>query len=71
MLVLTRNLNEALLIGADVVVRVLGIEVAPDGIHVRVKLGIQAPRETEILREELITNGVETHANLRSPDKRR
>ena len=48
MLVLTRKVDQRILIGADVEVVVLGI----DGDHVR--LGIQAPRQIPVLRYELI-----------------
>ncbi|MDR5708991.1 MAG: carbon storage regulator CsrA [Armatimonadota bacterium] len=47
MLVLTRKLNEAIRIGAEVEVRVLGIE----GNQVR--LGILAPRSIPVHREEV------------------
>jgi len=46
-LVLSRKENEGLVIGEGIVVRVIGIE---DG---RVRLGIQAPREISIHREEI------------------
>ncbi len=48
MLILTRRPNQALLIGSDVIVTVLEV----DG-H-RVRLGIAAPRDIPILRDELI-----------------
>jgi carbon storage regulator len=48
MLILTRRPNQALLIGSDVIVTVL--EVDGD----RVRLGIAAPRDIPILRDELI-----------------
>ena len=47
MLVLSRKLMERIQIGDDVVVTVLGIR----GNHVRV--GINAPKETRVLRSEL------------------
>lgn len=47
MLILTRKLEEAIVIDGNIVVRVLGIE---DG---RVKLGIAAPKNIAVLREEL------------------
>ncbi|TVR47983.1 MAG: carbon storage regulator [Planctomycetota bacterium] len=49
MLVLTRKVDEAIHIGNDVVVRVLGVEK-----NGQVKLGISAPRQLRILREELL-----------------
>ncbi len=47
MLVLTRKFNEVIHIGDNVTVRVLRIR------DNAVKLGIDAPRDIEILREEL------------------
>jgi len=47
MLVLTRHVNESIAIGDSIVVTVLGIEGD------RVKLGISAPREIQILRQEV------------------
>lgn len=48
MLVLSRKTNQALHIGKDIVVRVLGISGG------QVKLGFDAPKETLILRDELM-----------------
>lgn len=48
MLILTRKSNERIFIGDDVVLVVLGIE------NNRVKLGIDAPPEIAILREEIV-----------------
>jgi len=48
MLVLARKLNEAIKIGDNIEVKVLSIE---NGV---VKLGIDAPRSIEILRNELL-----------------
>jgi carbon storage regulator len=48
MLILTRRPNQALLIGSEVTVTVL--EINGD----RVRLGIAAPREIPILRDELL-----------------
>ncbi|NMC54085.1 MAG: carbon storage regulator CsrA [Chloroflexi bacterium] len=47
MLVLTRRKDESLLIGDDIVVTILGIEGD------KVKIGIAAPQEIPILREEV------------------
>jgi carbon storage regulator len=47
MLVLSRKENEGIVIGEGIVVRVMGIE---DG---RVRLGIEAPREVPVHREEV------------------
>jgi len=48
MLILTRRSNERILIGDDIVLVVLGIE------NNRVKLGIEAPANVTILREEIV-----------------
>lgn len=49
MLVLSRKLNQEIRIGENIVVRVIGIK----GNQVR--LGIVAPDEVPVLREELLT----------------
>ena len=48
MLVLARKLNESIVIGEDITVKVVSVE---NGV---VKLGIDAPREVSIIRSELI-----------------
>lgn len=48
MLVLSRKLNETILIGNDIRVTILGI----DGD--KIKLGIEAPKTIKVFREELI-----------------
>lgn len=48
MLVLTRKLDESIIIGDDIEVKVISIE---KGI---VKLGIEAPRDVSIVRNELL-----------------
>ena len=48
LLVLSRKLNESLIIGEDIVISVLAID------RDKIKLGIEAPREIPIVREELI-----------------
>lgn len=47
MLVLVRKRDESIIIGGDIVVTVLGVEGD------RVRVGIKAPREISILRQEL------------------
>ena len=56
MLVLARKLNEAIVIGDDITVRVISIE---KGV---VKLGIDAPKDVSIIRNELLEDVKE--ANL-------
>ena len=48
MLALTRRADEAILIGDDIVVTVLGIEGG------QVRIGIEAPSRIKILRDELV-----------------
>lgn len=48
MLVLSRRLNETIVIGDNIRITLLGIEGD------KIKLGIDAPRSTRIVREELI-----------------
>jgi carbon storage regulator len=47
MLVLTRKPEQSIIIAGDIVVTVLGVEGG------RVKLGIQAPEDVSIVREEV------------------
>ncbi len=47
MLVLARKVNESITIGDDVVIKVIGVE----GMQVR--LGIDAPRNVRVLRQEI------------------
>lgn len=47
MLVLTRDVNEIIRIGGDILIKVLSV----DGKQVRI--GVDAPREVEIHREEI------------------
>ncbi len=60
MLVLRRKIGEGIIIGSDVVVRVLSIE------HGNVKIGIEAPKSVKVLREELYKQVVKT--NVESND---
>jgi len=48
MLILTRKKNETMVIGHDIRVEVLGIKGA------QVKIGIHAPEDVRILRDELM-----------------
>ncbi len=60
MLVLRRKTGEGIIIGSNVVVRILSIE------HGDVKIGIEAPRSVKVLREELYKEVVKT--NVESND---
>ena len=48
MLVLTRKIDQGIVIAGNIYIRVLGVE------RDRVKIGIAAPREIPVLREELL-----------------
>jgi len=48
MLVLSRKKEEKIMIGDNIVIKVIDIK------HNRVRLGIEAPKEIHILREEII-----------------
>lgn len=60
MLVLSRKLNEAVLIGDNVEIVVVDIG------HGKIRLGISAPKEIQIIRTELLPPDHEAH-----PDNRR
>ena len=47
MLVLTRKLEESIMIGDDIQVTILGVD------REKVKIGIKAPREVPIMRHEI------------------
>jgi carbon storage regulator len=51
MLILTRKVDQAIIIQGDIKVMVLGVE------RDRVKLGIAAPEDVVVLREELCDEG--------------
>jgi len=55
MLVLTRKVDESIIIGDNIVVKVVSIE---NGV---VKLGIEAPKEIAIIRNELIEEITQTN----------
>lgn len=61
MLILTRRIQEALVIGDDIEVVVLDVRGS------QVRLGIKAPDDVPILREELIQeDDVAAHSTLRA-----
>lgn len=51
MLILTRKIGQAIKIGDDVVIRIT--EVRGHGAKATVKIGIEAPQGTKVLREEV------------------
>lgn len=63
MLILTRRANEKIFIGEDIVLVVLGIE------NNRVKLGLQAPNEVPILREEIVSDALKAKHDMNSASK--
>jgi carbon storage regulator len=65
MLVLTRKQGQAIKIGDDVVIRVT--EVRGRGAKALVKIGIQAPSGTKVLREEVLAEVAEEMALAKDP----
>lgn len=65
MLVLTRKKGQAIKIGDDIVVRVT--EVRGRGAKALVKIGIEAPSGTKILREEIMKEIAEEMALAKDP----
>lgn len=55
MLVLTRRVNETILIGDDIAVTVVSVQGR--GPRAQIRLGIAAPRETPVMRSEVIRGG--------------
>lgn len=62
MLVLTRNIGEKIFIGDDIVIQVCDIR----GDQVRI--GVDAPRDVLILREEVMPKGPGRIRSRRRPD---
>ena len=56
MLILTRKIDQGIIIAGNIHVRVLGVE------RDRVKIGISAPREVTVLRDELLERDQRTSA---------
>jgi carbon storage regulator CsrA len=52
MLILTRKLEEQIVIGGNIYIKVIDLDAR------RVKLGIEAPRDVEVLRAELLGDDV-------------
>ena len=63
MLVLTRRANQSIMIGHDIVVTVL--EVRGD----QIRIGIRAPREIDVHREEVFRQLQAANRQAASPDK--
>jgi len=68
MLILKRTLNQQILIAGDISITILGIE------HHRVKIGVQAPPHSSILRGELLAEAQpppvqEPEQDLLSPEE--
>ena len=51
MLVLTRRVNETIMIGDDIAITVVSVQ--GHGPHAQVRIGIAAPRATTVLRREV------------------
>lgn len=68
MLVLTRKLNESILIGDGIEVKIVQIKGTGDNAVVR--LGISAPREVSILRKEIFREvAAENQSAAQAPDQ--
>ncbi len=64
MLILTRKVEQGIVIQSDIVVRVLSVEGE------RVKLGIDAPRSVTVLREELLDEVAGENRQAAQPRRR-
>lgn len=64
MLILTRRINESLVIGDDITVTISGVK----GNQVRI--GVDAPRDVSVHREELSHKSNETPTSLADKDAR-
>lgn len=68
MLVLSRKRDETIIIGDNIVIKVLEIRIGPDG-KPYVRLGIEAPRGVEVHRHEVwISIQEERNATNNVPD---
>jgi carbon storage regulator len=61
MLVLSRRHGEQILVGDNVIIKVLGVA------HGRVRVGIEAPPEVPVRRSELLKSDNRRHENPASP----
>jgi carbon storage regulator len=59
MLILTRKIDQSIIIQGNITVMILGVE------RDRVKLGIAAPEDVTVLREELLTDRADAPQPLR------
>jgi carbon storage regulator len=59
MLVLSRKLNEKIVIDGNIVVTIVKID------RNTVRVGIDAPREVSVMRSEIVSDGRETQPNTR------
>ena len=65
MLILTRKIDQSIIIQGNITIMVLGVE------RDRVKLGIAAPADVAVLREELITEDDSKVSPIRRPAPQR
>jgi carbon storage regulator len=63
MLILTRKIDQGIVISGNILVRVLGVE------RDRVKIGISAPMEVSVLRQELLEKEENGAANVQPNDE--
>ena len=63
MLILTRKLDESIMLGNDIEIKVLGIEEG------KVKIGIDAPRDVDIYRKEIYIEIQEENKEAASEQK--
>ena len=63
MLILTRKIDQAIIIQGNITIMVLGVE------RDRVKLGIAAPADVAVLREELIAEDDRKVSQLHRPNR--
>lgn len=62
MLVLSRKVGERVLVGKDVVITV--VRIGPNSV----RIGIEAPKDQEIVREELVDQEKENHESKHVSD---